>query len=339
MIKGKYFKPRSSKSSVGYLEITDDKANILDDNVLIYEQIRIESVQDTKNIFLSNSVLFVADKCIEIETLELFDNSLLGKIQSIERFTVSKAILFSLGLLFLLFLYRYFFYFLGSAVVAVFPMSWEAQIGQNSYKTMSLTLFKPSNISYKKRSMISLRGQELIKTSGLSHNPQIIFHRSTLLGANALAFPGGPIVITDDLVALLDEDDLVLAVIAHEIAHIKERHSLAQIVDTVGFIALASLLFGGNDSVIEELSAVAVNLGSLKNSRGFEKEADLIGMRILENAGLSSNLLKKAIKRIVHHYCEKSQIGNKENCFSESNLGWLSSHPSNSERLEYITKE
>ena len=58
--------------------------------------------------------------------------------------------------------------------------------------------------------------------------------RSEFFGANAFAFPGGPIVVTDDLVKLLDNDYLTLAVIAHELAHIDQRHSLHQIMEIIG---------------------------------------------------------------------------------------------------------
>lgn len=47
------------------------------------------------------------------------------------------------------------------------------------------------------------------------------------IGANAFALPDGTLVVTDELVELAgDNDDEVLAVLAHELGHIHERHGL-----------------------------------------------------------------------------------------------------------------
>ena len=76
------------------------------------------------------------------------------------------------------------------------------------------------------------------------------------MGANALAFPGGPVVVTDELVLLLQQDDLILSVIAHEFAHIQERHSLQHIVEMIGIGAMTSVMLGANDTLLEEASVV-----------------------------------------------------------------------------------
>ena len=164
-----------------------------------------------------------------------------------------------------------------------------------------------------------------------------MFHESKTLGANALALPGGPIIITDDLVKLLESDPLILSIIAHEIVHIQERHSLEQIVQIVGVSSFAWLLFGAEEAIIEEVLYIAVNLWSLKKSRDFEREADLKAIEILRKAGIPENSLLKAMKKLSNYSCSKKS-GDKSLCLKDTGSGWLSTHPSDSERLDYISE-
>ena len=60
--------------------------------------------------------------------------------------------------------------------------------------------------------------------------------------------------------------------IAHEFAHVQQKHLLQQIVEIIGLAAIASVVFGADETLIEEASAVGLNLAS-KKSRSFEMEA------------------------------------------------------------------
>ena len=91
-------------------------------------------------------------------------------------------------------------------------------------------------------------------------SPQILFHKSDTLGANALTFPAGPIVVTDDLVLLLQRDELILGVIAHEFAHVQERQSLQHIIELIGVATIASVVLGTDDTLLEIASAVGISL-------------------------------------------------------------------------------
>ena len=149
--------------------------------------------------------------------------------------------------------------------------------------------------------------------------------------------PGGPIIITYGLVKLVETDPLILSIIAHEIGHIQERHSLEQIVQIVGVSSFAWLLFGAEEAIIEEILYIAVNLWSLKKSRDFEREADLKAIEILSKAGIAEYSLLKAMKKLSYYSCSKKR-GDKPLCLKDAGSGWLSTHPSDSERLDYISE-
>ena len=92
---------------------------------------------------------------------------------------------------------------------------------------------------------------------------------------------------------------MVLGVIAHEIAHIQERHSLHQIVEIVGLSSLAWLIFGLDEGILEEVALVGINLWSLKKSRDFEKDSDLLALEFLENAGLKKDSFMIGGQKII----------------------------------------
>ena len=113
---------------------------------------------------------------------------------------------------------------------------------------------------------------------------------------------------------LLEQDDLILAVIAHELAHIEERHSLHQIMEVVGIAAIASVLFGSTDSLLEEASAVAVDLWASKKSRHFEKEADLVALDYLDAINLKRTSFALAIQKLMQNLCNTKTEKSFDNC-------------------------
>ena len=53
------------------------------------------------------------------------------------------------------------------------------------------------------------------------HHYQILFRKGGRLGANAVALPGGTIVVTDELVKLIGTGAGMMGVLAHEAGHVR----------------------------------------------------------------------------------------------------------------------
>ena len=49
-----------------------------------------------------------------------------------------------------------------------------------------------------------------------------------------------------------------------------------------------------------------MNLWANKNSREFEKQADLLAQQYLQKAGLEKSLFASAIRQLTEHYCSKT---------------------------------
>ena len=201
---------------------------------------------------------------------------------------------------------------------------------------MRKTVFKKSGLSRSRIERLREKATDLARINGFN-SPEIIFHDSDLIGANALAFPGGPIVITDDLVILLQSDELILGVFAHEFAHIQERHSLQQIIEVVGITAVASVVLGSDDTLLEEASVVGINFWANKNSRSFEKKSDLLAQEYLQKAGFAKSTFANAIKKLTEHYCSKTAVQKVQHCIEQTDSDWLSTHPSGADRIDYLS--
>ena len=212
--------------------------------------------------------------------------------------------------------------------VVLIPHRAEAFIGGQAFRELDAAMFSPTRLAEPRRARIEAAARALAQRAGIDPIPELRFRDAGLLGANAFAFPGGPIVVTDDLVRVLDDDDRVLAVIAHELGHVRERHGMRQVLRIGGMFVIASAVLGTDDSFLEELAAIAVSTASAGYSRDFERDADAFAGRLLESAGRSAGDLADALQAL------QDDCG--EMCRNDP--GWLSTHPVFESRIEALEK-
>ncbi|MEE8468519.1 MAG: M48 family metallopeptidase [Planctomycetota bacterium] len=143
---------------------------------------------------------------------------------------------------------------------------------------------------------------------------------------NAFALPGGFIVVYTGLLAEADDPGQVAGVLAHEMAHVTQRHGLRRIAHSLGVWAAISTIFGSADG----LTSIAVELFTMANvndySQDQETAADLEGARMLiagriDPAGLASFFAK---------------LGAEQGDVPDA-LAWFSTHPQHKERVAAIT--
>lgn len=350
---GEYFAAGSSRSAPANITLKDGRADIVLEVVeveavrdpeaapggsVVCEGAAIQSVQNRQSLYLEDGGLFVLKEKLTLEEAKALSGRLASTLSWLEVFTLKKAALLSLILIAAVVAFRLLLSSLVQVTVAVFPAEWERRIGKNTYESLLLGPLEPSLLPRARIDGLIRKTQALAGESSLAGGVELKVHSSDLIGANALAFPGGPIVITDDLIIALGNDDEILAVLAHELAHVEERHFLQRIVEVVGLGVAASVLFGADDSLIEEASTAAIGLWSLKASRDFEKQADLAAMDLLRKSGIGARHFVNAIEKITALSCGRAAASAREECSAGAASGWLSTHPSGAERLDYLTE-
>ena len=208
------------------------------------------------------------------------------------------------------------------AVVLV-PHRAETFIGRQAFREIDTVLFAPTRLAEPRRARIEAAARALARQGGVEPIPEVHFREARPIGANAFAFPGGPIVITDDLVRVLGDDDRILAVLAHELGHVEERHGLRQVLRIGGMFVIASLVLGGDDSLLEELASISISTISAGYSRDFERDADAFAARLLKGSGRSTADLADALRTLVDDCGEPCR----------GDTGWLSTHPGVESRI------
>lgn len=154
---------------------------------------------------------------------------------------------------------------------------------------------------------------------------------------NAFALPNGSIYINTGLLALLDDENQLAAVIAHEITHVSERHTYLRnrslrkimltmnIINTIGNWNPIGGPAGLAISLIASVSPFMLAISVLGYSKDQEKEADLEGLKYATAAGFVPDGMPNSFKAM-----QRDVEGEQFNSF-------YSDHPKLQERVNYTS--
>ncbi len=150
---------------------------------------------------------------------------------------------------------------------------------------------------------------------------------------NAFALPGGPTFTHTGLISAADNEGQIAGVLSHEISHVILRHgtnqaSKANLIQLPAMLA-AQMAGGGWTGTLAQLGiGLGANSVLLKFSRNAERDADLMGTRIMNKAGY--NPIEMA------RFFEKLEAGaGKENWMTN----FLSDHPNPGNRVKAVEEE
>jgi Zn-dependent protease with chaperone function len=151
---------------------------------------------------------------------------------------------------------------------------------------------------------------------------KIHFRSAPAIGPNAFALPNGDVVIFDELLKLATDDSEIVAVVAHELAHVAHHHGLRQLLQSAVVSAVAAAYFGDVSSAAAGLAAMVLES---RYSREFEFEADAFAGRLLLADGASTAALERMLARL--DTAQRQRRGDQDAASS------LASHPETTERI------
>ncbi len=101
---------------------------------------------------------------------------------------------------------------------------------------------------------------------------------------NAFALPGGHVLVTDELLDLMETPEELAGVLAHEIAHVERRHVMAAMIRQFGLAIAVEAIVGGGSGAGQQLVLAGADLTSIAHTRTAEQEADDMGIAYLRAA-------------------------------------------------------
>ncbi|MBA2351677.1 MAG: M48 family metalloprotease [Burkholderiales bacterium] len=150
---------------------------------------------------------------------------------------------------------------------------------------------------------------------------------------NAFALPGGFIGVHTGLITTAQSESELAGVLSHEVAHVTQRH-LARMISgqkqstylSLGLLALAILAARGNSEVsqaaVAGAQATAIQ-SQLDFTRDHEREADRVGLQILQKSGFDPRAMPSFFERL-----QKSTRAIENNA-----PAYLRTHPLTYERI------
>lgn len=166
---------------------------------------------------------------------------------------------------------------------------------------------------------IQARFDTLVNAAGLPPDTRLEFRASPVFGPNAFAFPGGPVLLTDELVIFAKGDlDALTGILAHEVTHVSEHHGTRRLMRLAGVSLTMAVVIGDVGSLMDQVSVLSALVVDRSYSRAFEREADAGAVRLMNATGTDLAPLRALMDR----FQETHGTGG----------GWLSTHPDFDER-------
>jgi beta-barrel assembly-enhancing protease len=145
---------------------------------------------------------------------------------------------------------------------------------------------------------------------------------------NAFATPGGFLYVYTGLLLAADSEAELAGVMAHEAGHVVGRHSARAMVNAYGLQAITQVALGQNPGTAAQIAAQLAGGGlQLAHGRSEETEADEYGAKYAAGAGFDPRGLITFFEKL-----EKMQ-GSQPGV-----MKWLSTHPTNKDRIAHLQK-
>jgi Zn-dependent protease with chaperone function len=226
---------------------------------------------------------------------------------------------------------------LGAKIIAPqIPVSAMREISATVLEELDGYLLRATRLSEERQQKIRLGFQRMVELDPELRpygGPQLLF-RSSGIGPNAFALPGGQVILLDEL-AKLNTDEEILAVLAHELGHLNKRHGIRQLIQSSVVAAITTAYLGDISYAASATTALVLESGY---SRDMEREADAYAAEMLARQGKSPALLANALEKMEGFYRdqEKSKDKARKNKKDEQDFDWFSSHPDTEERIQWL---
>lgn len=221
------------------------------------------------------------------------------------------------------------------AALQLLPLSVDASLGDATLQAVDEHLMQPSQLPRAEQARVQAAFAQAVAHLPADAVPgwQLVF-RASRIGPNALALPGGTIIMTDELVYLVERDtDVLTAVLAHELGHVQHRDGVRMLVQVGLLGTVGSLVLGDFSSLLAGASAL---LGQAHYSREAEYAADVSAVELLQAAHIDPAAMVTLFDKLAALRAAK----NADTDTAPAPDSWLgiafASHPTDAERVRFF---
>jgi Zn-dependent protease with chaperone function len=157
------------------------------------------------------------------------------------------------------------------------------------------------------------------------------FHVAESDELNAFAIPGGHVVVYTGLLKAVKRPEELAGVLAHELSHVTGRHSLRNLIETLGLGLIVQTIFGDASGLVAAASRGSETLLRQKFSRDAERAADDAGWDLMLAADVDPRGMIEFFRTM-----QAELAGNPAALATEKQLNFLSTHPATAERIERL---
>ena len=147
---------------------------------------------------------------------------------------------------------------------------------------------------------------------------------------NAFALPGGKVGVNSGIFTVAKNQDQLAAVIGHEIGHVISRHHeerMTRQMGASGLLQIAGALAGDYGQLVTQGGSVLAQTGFLlPGSRAQESEADVVGQRLMAQAGFDPAQAVNLWQNMMAASGARSPQ-------------WLSTHPDPANRIRELQRD
>ena len=211
---------------------------------------------------------------------------------------------------------------LAGVAVARVPPSWEARLGATVADQIAPASQRCTDAAG--RQALERIVRRLVDHLGPTpYTFRVVVGRDDAV--NALAAPGGHIVVLRGLLDFATEPEEVAGVLAHELQHVVHRHATKAIIEQTGLAVLVTAITGDPTGAAAIGVEAARTLASARYTRVAEEEADREGLRLLLAARVDPRGMISFFERMAESEGHEPRV-----------LAFLSTHPRPGDRVRTL---
>lgn len=227
----------------------------------------------------------------------------------------------------------------GQADFVLMSESEEVALGYKENPTILKQYGKYSNEAL--QAYVNEVGQRLAHKS---HRSELKYHFTVLdsTEVNAFALPGGYVYITRGLLAYLNSEAELAAVLGHEIGHVTARHSVRQLsaakAKDLGYTITSIFVPELQNEGVRQLFDVLGTALIRGYGREHELEADRLGAEYLARTGYDPQAMIGVIRVLKNQELFERQLAKEQQREPRVYHGVFATHPDNDERLKQVVQ-